>query len=64
MENEKLLRKMSTMDAVEVVRCRDCKHYERNPNRGGPMCTEFLGLTIPDADDFCSYGERKDTATR
>lgn len=54
MENEKRL-----IDAVEVVRCRDCKYYERIPNSSRPMCTEFLGLTIPDADDFCPYGERK-----
>lgn len=60
MKNEKRPQKMSTIDVVEVVRCRDCKYYERIPNRGGPMCTEFLGLTIPDSDDFCSYGERKE----
>ena len=52
----------TTVDAVEVVRCRSCKHYERIPNSGRPMCTKFLGLTIPNADDFCSYGERKEGA--
>lgn len=55
MENEKRL-----IDAVEVVRCRDCKYYKRIPNSGWLVCTEFRGLTIPDSDDFCPYGERKD----
>ena len=49
-----------TVDAVEVVRCRICKNYNRIPNIGRPMCTKFLGLPIPKPDDFCSYGERKD----
>ena len=50
-----------TVDAVEVVRCKDCKHW----------CYEYddVGLCVTDvpdidgvqryADDFCSYGERK-----
>lgn len=42
---------------------KDCKHYERIPNSGRPMCTKFLGLTIPNADDFCSYGERRANET-
>lgn len=44
--------------AVEVVRCKDCKHYDKTPLGNGDrcMCTKFLGLTIPRPDDFCSYG--------
>lgn len=48
-----------TVDAVEVVRCKDCKHnYE-----------EFIGLVcvkgvcvdcIVPEDFYCSYGERKE----
>ena len=50
-----------TIDAVEVVRCKDCRHahechksvqYTRNePN------TVTIGYT---KIDFCSYGERKE----
>ena len=42
--------------AVEVVRCKDCKHYWKNVNTPGfdGKCT-----TVGD-DDFCSSGERKD----
>ena len=45
------------MDAVEVVRCKDCKHIETIEN-SIPYCTwHHSGCGY---DDFCSYGERKD----
>lgn len=37
---------MATVDAVEVVRCRDCVHF------GECLVTE---------NDYCSKGERKET---
>ena len=48
-----------TVDAVEVVRCKDCKKYRY------PFCllddTGKNGfLTNRKADDFCSYGERRE----
>ena len=50
------------VDAVEVVRCRKCKHWQDN-NDGYPHeeCRWGHGET-PDANDFCSYGERKEGA--
>lgn len=64
----KELKTMSTTDVVEVVRCKDCKyaHYwYGNDDLGN---TKYLCHYIeydnfyPDvfADDFCSYGERKE----
>ena len=53
-----------TMDAVEVVRCRDCKHAWIHPcgdvycHRDGRNAYE---MTF-NIDGFCSYGERKDGA--
>ena len=49
-----------TVDAVEVVRCKDCKYWQDN-NDGYPHeeCRWGNGET-PDANDFCSYGERKE----
>lgn len=41
-----------TVDAVKVVKCKDCKHLF------GTLCTG-CGL-LPQPEDFCSYGERKD----
>lgn len=52
--------KAPTIDAVPVVRCKDCKYFQDN-NSGYPHdeCRWGKGET-PDPDDFCSYGERKD----
>ena len=49
-----------TVDAVEVVRCKDCKYYEIHKPKVLENC-ERNGLLIPmGADDFCSYGERRE----
>ena len=49
-----------TVDAVPVVRCTDCKHYEIHKPKVLENC-ERNGYIIPmKPDDFCSYGERKD----
>ena len=50
-----------TVDAVEVVRCKDCKHWKNEING----CTEDkrfcdIGFYMVHKDGFCSYGERKD----
>ena len=54
----------SLVDAVEVVRCKDCKYWQDN-NGGYPHeeCRWGHGET-PDANDFCSYGERKEGADK
>ena len=41
-------------DLVQVVRCKDCKAYDKEVG----YC-EAMGFTC-EMDDFCSYGERKD----
>ena len=58
---EDLLKNLPTVDAVEVVRCRDCKEWQRNvgcvdsPN-GHCFCHDI----DTNGFDFCSYGERRD----
>lgn len=47
--------KMPTVDAVEVVRCKDCKFLHEKG-----YCTRVVGLSRIKPDDFCSYGERKE----
>ena len=51
-----------TIDAVPVVRCKDCKHYDMGVclkiYSDGNMHTEAWQSRRP--EDFCSYGERKD----
>lgn len=43
-----------TVDAVEVVRCRECKYHNN------PPCPMRLSFNWTEDDDFCSYVERKD----
>jgi hypothetical protein len=50
-----------TIDAVPVVRCKDCKHW----NKDALACDTLPWVDSSEhanwyADDFCSYGERKD----
>ena len=54
------LAKAKLVDAVEVVRCKDCKHciyisYACGDVRCGKLHTDYIK-----ENDFCSYGERKD----
>lgn len=44
-----------TVDAVEVVRCKDCKHRDPEDKRCDCGCWH-TPFTTRD-DDFCSYGE-------
>ena len=46
------IRKLPAADVVEVVRCKDCKHYKSS------LCWEN-GIFEPCDDDFCSKGERR-----
>lgn len=57
--------KMPTVDAVEVVRCKDCKKW----NKQTGACAEFTSHRLPTGGriafmtrevDFCSHGERRD----
>ena len=53
-----------TVDAVEVVRCKDCKHYhpmKPYPSYNGHTnyCCRCATVKVGD-NDFCSYGERRD----
>ena len=55
-----------TVDAVEVVRCRECKHAWIHPcgyvycHRDGRNAYEMAF----NLDSFCSYGERKEGADK
>ena len=60
------------VDAVEVVRCKDCKHWHEETGwcyhhshfigAEGEACHpwESNDWKMLNEDDFCSYGERKD----
>lgn len=52
------IKQMPTIDAVEVVRCKDCKYLEIIPFRNPYYCEKFLYKVSENG--FCSWGERKD----
>lgn len=46
---------LPTADVVEVVRCKDCKHYSDR------RCQMIMGIDDRKKDnDYCSYGERRE----
>lgn len=60
------LRECSTVDAVEVVRCKDCKYWDVDPDTyGDGFGPEGICFGICDGakktkhDDFCFCGERR-----
>ena len=61
----RLLEKAPTVDAVLVVRCKDCKWFADNNDGDWFGCWLFQTIQIipedaPKPEDYCSYGEGKD----
>ena len=54
------LGKAPTIDAVEVVRCKDCKYgdWDSEPH-DAMVCMRTKDGFWRSGNDFCSYGERK-----
>ena len=54
-----LLGTMPTVDAVEVVRCKDCKYKRHNKHHDVVLCDHPNGRRhLLNPMDFCSDGER------
>lgn len=47
------IRSATACDVVEVVRCKECKHYYHG------TCTNDFALNLMRENDYCSYGERR-----
>jgi hypothetical protein len=58
-----LINEQPTIDAVPVVRCKECRHYDTTGfpalNPGTGWCNK-MGKGIHD-DFYCFYGERKES---
>ncbi len=51
--------KQPTVDAVEVVRCKDCKHTKTDGMANPAIyCKKWDRWEMP-SDFYCKYGERK-----
>lgn len=46
-------------DVAEVVRCQYCKNFRRN-EENDPYCADRRGLSDPEPDGYCSYGDRRE----
>lgn len=55
-----MIRKRPTVDAVEVVRCKDCKYRFKNNGHDKSGCPIIDANIWMDDEDFCSHGERKE----
>lgn len=55
-----LLETQPTVDAVEVVRCRDCAWYDEEGHCVNSHCTKSYYGCYVNEQHFCSYGERKE----
>ena len=58
----RFLKKQSIIDAVPVVRCRECKYRFKNNGHDKSGCPIIDTNIWMDDDDFCSHGERKEGA--
>ena len=58
-----ILREAPTVDAVPVVRCKDCKFgdWDSKPN-DAMVCMRTKDGFWRSGNDFCSFGERKEGA--
>ena len=66
-DGEEIIKNAPTVDAVEVVRCRECKHLNVvNRKELYAHCqktnTVFLPFELDTREHFCSLGERKEGA--
>lgn len=47
-----------TVDAVPVVRCKDCEYFGLN-DENVPYCSNPFGLNDPEPNGFCNYKREK-----
>lgn len=54
------LENVPAADVAEVVRCKECKYRDEMPNKN-IWCDKHVVFMRMKPDDFCSYGERKES---
>ena len=54
---EKVLKEQPTVEQLEIVRCKDCKHNQLPATSGNANCEIFYGMT--NQDGFCHMAERR-----
>ncbi len=57
-ETLNLIYNAPSVDAIKVIRCKDCKFY-LNQHDGHPCCDLHLDFWV-DEDDYCKWGEKNE----
>lgn len=59
---KRLIDSRSAADVVEVVRCKDCTHFQRLKRavHGMEYCCEVTEMLIDPESDYCSLAERRE----
>ena len=55
-----LWKRIRQQPSIDIVRCKECKHWLD----GSGLCkrwSKLYGSVLTKADDFCSYGKRKES---
>ena len=62
---DRVLFEMPTIDAVEVVRCKDCKWWKSKYMRLGErkVCVIEAYEPVRNEDEYCSWAERREDET-
>ena len=62
----RVIEEQPTVDAVEVVRCKDCRYYEPPEDgdslgvcKNGRLCVSNMGEVCPEENYYCPYSKRK-----
>lgn len=56
-----LVKKIESGQLVEVVRCKDCKHWEEIKHGVGWCCATTPSHVWTKDDEYCKRGEREET---
>ena len=48
-------KRIEKIQGIDIVRCKECKHWDTADGE----CYADRGIYFPNADDYCSYGERE-----
>ena len=59
-EVERTIMDAPTVDAVEVVRCKDCKHWNKRYETKGICLKHNSIVTFTSPEFYCACGERRE----
>ena len=49
-----------TVPKPEILRCKDCRYFEKHKEKDEYFCYKSQGMVEPMPEGYCSYAERKE----